>query len=531
MQSGDLDTDGFETPANAVKLNDGSIVSAGSADINADLSHNGLNHGYEVDGSIVVSPQVVSTGLTWSPAMGGTYALGDRVVPEVCFSLPVKVKGSPRMRLEIGAETRHAWHNSTWAASGSRTCLYFWYEVQEGDVDGDGISIPANALDLNGGSITLEVDDSIAAELSQESVEDDGDHRVDGERTVAPMVTSVSFSSGAGHDGVYRAGDVIAARVAFDKVLAVSGQPRLALSVGSRTRYAGYVDQTTVEAIDVPNIYKRNFSSLSFEYTVRPGDVDGDGISIAANSLDLNGGSLTLVGSPSTAADPSHSAVNPDETRLVDAPDTAPTFSTAIAGQVWLLNEAVSLELPEAVGGDGELTYSLSPELPAGLAFDAETRVLSGMPTALADRMAFQYTVTDGDPEDPESATLTFSMSVIAQSASEVGAQSVGDDSVAVAWRGQWSDESRGRLVIEARSPTMDWTVVGTVDPSSGEFIVRGLQPETPHTFRLRFESPDRAVARTASARSSAELLGGVQRDDGFVHGSVPQRREVPVSS
>ncbi|MCY3968718.1 MAG: putative Ig domain-containing protein [Acidobacteria bacterium] len=505
MQSDDLDTDGFETFANAVNLNGGSIVSAGSTAIDADLAHNALNHGFGVDGSLVSTPKVASTSLIWPPAMGGAYGLGDRITPGLCFDLPVEVKGRPQLRLNIGGQLRHASHTSTFGASGSRTCLFFWYTVQADDLDRDGISVPANALELNGGAITLEVDEGITAELGHEAIEDDGDHRVDGGVAVAPMVTSVSFSGVPSHGGPYGAGDVITARVAFDKALAVSGEPRLALAVGPLTRYAEYVGQTMVELIDVPYIYKRNFFSLSFEYTVQPGDMDMDGISIPANALDLNGGSLTLMGSPGTAADLSHSAVNPDETRLVDAPDTAPTFSTAIAGQVWLVNEAVSLELPEAVGGDGELTYSLSPELPAGLTFDAGTRLLSGMPTALADRMAFQYTVTDGDLEDPESATLTFSMSVIAQSASEVGAQSVGDDSVEVAWRGQWSDESRGRLVIEARSPTMDWTVVGTVDPSSGEFVVRGLEPETPHTFRLRFESPDRAAARTASAQTSAE--------------------------
>ena len=504
VQKDDLDLDGFGSPPNAVSLNGGAIVSAGSADIAADLANGVVDFGYAVDGSLVSAPKVSRTSILGSPTLGGTYGLGDRIGPTVCFDLPVEVKGEPRLALDIGGRTSHAFHADTYARSGSETCLFFWYTVQAEDLDRDGISIPANALDLNGGAITLEVDEGIAADPSHEALEDDGDHRVDGTVAVAPTVTSVSFVGAPATGGPYQAGDVVTVRVGFDRALAVSGEPRLALAVGSRRRHASYAGQTTVRLIDVPNLYKRNFFSLSFEYTVQPGDMDSDGISIPANALDLNGGSLALMGVSGTAADLSHSAVNPDETRLVDAPDTAPTFSTAIAGQVWVVNQAVSLELPAAVG-DGALTYSLLPEPPAGMTFDAETRLLSGMPLALVDRMAFRYTVTDGDEEDPESTTLAFSMSVVAQSAREVGARSVGDDSVEVAWRGQWSEPSRGRLVIEARSPAMDWTVVGTVDPSSGEFTVRGLEPETPHTFRLRFESAGSASRRSGSAQSAPE--------------------------
>ena len=497
VQEEDSDSDGIGVPANAVKLNGGTITLKGTS-ASADLAHGSTTIRSNVDGSTVTTPAVTSVSILWQPASGGTYGFGEPILTGACFLGGIRVSGTPEMALQIGAQRRQA----TYKASTFASCAQFWYRVQAGDVDEDGINTPANSLGQSGGSIVLAGDGTVAADLTHEAaVPTDGlDRRVDGSHVVAPRVTSVSFTGDPGGGDTYGAGETIGVRVALDRVLTVSGEPQLHVRVGARSREATFARQELSDLLRYDDTFL-----LLFEYTVQPGDLDADGISIPANALDLNGGSLTLEGSPGTAADLSHSAVNPDEARLVDAPDTAPTFSTAIAGQVWVVNEAVGLELPEAVGGDGELTYSLSPELPAGLTFDAETRVLSGMPTALADRVAFEYTVTDGDPEDPESATLTFSMSVIAQSASEVGAQSVGDDSVEVAWRGQWSDESRGRLVIEARSPTTDWTVVGTVDPSSGEFIVRGLEPETPYTFRLRFESSDGAAARTASAQTSAE--------------------------
>ena len=52
--------------------------------------------------------------------------------------------------------------------------------------------------------------------------------------------------------------------------------------------------------------------------------------------------------------------------------------------------------LPEASGGTAPLTYSLSPALPAGLAFDAATRTIAGTPQAAAET-AYTYTVTDAN--------------------------------------------------------------------------------------------------------------------------------------
>ncbi len=52
--------------------------------------------------------------------------------------------------------------------------------------------------------------------------------------------------------------------------------------------------------------------------------------------------------------------------------------------------------LPEASGGTAPLTYTLSPALPAGLAFDAATRTIAGTPRAEGET-AYTYTVTDAN--------------------------------------------------------------------------------------------------------------------------------------
>ena len=55
-----------------------------------------------------------------------------------------------------------------------------------------------------------------------------------------------------------------------------------------------------------------------------------------------------------------------------------------------------SMVLPEAAGGTAPLTYSLSPALPAGLAFDPATRTIAGTPQA-AGVSVYTYLVTDAN--------------------------------------------------------------------------------------------------------------------------------------
>ena len=94
--------------------------------------------------------------------------------------------------------------------------------------------------------------------------------------------------------------------------------------------------------------------------------------------------------------------------------DSRPAFEpSSLADRSYDQNREIDGEtLPEASGGDGALTYSISPPLPAGLTFDAATRVLSGTPTAPQAAILYTYTATDGDAEEPDSASLTFRITV-----------------------------------------------------------------------------------------------------------------------
>ena len=86
---------------------------------------------------------------------------------------------------------------------------------------------------------------------------------------------------------------------------------------------------------------------------------------------------------------------------------------TASGNQNYTLDtEITALELPEATGGTGTLTYTLTgpgdSTLPGGLNFNADTRTLSGTPDT-ADTFDLTYTVTDANDA---STTATFTIIV-----------------------------------------------------------------------------------------------------------------------
>jgi len=101
-------------------------------------------------------------------------------------------------------------------------------------------------------------------------------------------------------------------------------------------------------------------------------------------------------------------------TDRMEPEDTAPVFSDAAADQTYTVGMAIqSLTLPAATGGDGTLTYSLGPMIPAGLMFDGATRTLSGTPTT-AGTYDMTYTVADADDnsDDTDTDTEEFTITV-----------------------------------------------------------------------------------------------------------------------
>ena len=91
--------------------------------------------------------------------------------------------------------------------------------------------------------------------------------------------------------------------------------------------------------------------------------------------------------------------------------DAMPSFGDAtVAAQSYVQNREIeAITLPQATGGDGALTYALTPDLPEGLTFNTETRVLSGLPTEALGETTYTLTASDGDGDE---ATLSFALAV-----------------------------------------------------------------------------------------------------------------------
>ena len=308
VQAGDRDADGLNIAANAMELNGGAITAPDDT-VRADLSHGAVRPGaaYKVDGDRSDAPHV---RWMWfhAPPSGDTFLRSDWVVLTVTFDRATAVDtvgGRPQIALQVGDSTRHATYLGP---PGTWTSFNFGYVVQAGDRDADGLSIPANALELNGGKITAP-GDTTAAVLTHDSLPTSPSHKVDGDRAGAARLLRVGISPPPSSDSTYTRGEMLDVNAYFDRDVAVDvtgGRPRLALEIGDSTRYATY-----------SHAYSGTSSIHVFKYVVQAGDQDDDGLSIAANALELNGGAITAP-NDTVRAKLSHGAVRPGAASKVD---------------------------------------------------------------------------------------------------------------------------------------------------------------------------------------------------------------------
>ena len=108
-----------------------------------------------------------------------------------------------------------------------------------------------------------------------------------------------------------------------------------------------------------------------------------------------------------------------------------PAFAdgASIADQNHLQNSPITaLTLPTATGGNGAITYTLTPAIP-GLTLNPTSRVLSGTPTAAATTAAHTYTASDADDD---TVTLTFNVVVAADLVPTLGTATIADQSFVI---------------------------------------------------------------------------------------------------
>jgi DNA-binding MltR family transcriptional regulator len=265
----------------------------------------GDNPSYLVDTTPPTVSSVVLSGAT-NP-LNNRLNAGDVLTATVATSEAVLVNGVPQLALKIGSTTVYADYD---ASSSTSTSLKFNYTILSGQTDANGVSIDANSIGLNGGTITDLAGNN--AVLTHSSVGDNASYLVD---TTPPTVSSVVLSGATNPlNNRLNAGDVLTATVATSEAVLVNGVPQLALKIGSTTVYADYDASSSTS------------TSLKFNYTILSGQTDANGVSIDANSIGLNGGTITdLAGNDAVLT---HSSVGDNSSYLVDT--TPPTVSSVV---------------------------------------------------------------------------------------------------------------------------------------------------------------------------------------------------------
>ena len=231
----------------------------------------------------------------------GILNAGDSLTVTVTMSEPTTVSGTPQIGLQIGNTTVQA----DYASGSGSTDLLFVYVIQAGQTDLDGIGIDADSLTLNNGSLTDTAGNNSNATLTHTAVMANSSYKVD---TTAPTASSVAISSATNiQSGILNAGDSLTVTVTMSEPTTVSGTPQIGLQIGNTTVQADYASGS-------------GSTDLLFVYVIQAGQTDPDGISIDADSLTFNNGSLTdTAGNNATLT---HTAVVANSSYKVDTTAT-----------------------------------------------------------------------------------------------------------------------------------------------------------------------------------------------------------------
>ncbi len=247
----------------------------------------------------------------------------------------------------------------------------------------------------------------------------------------------------------------------------------------------------------------------------------GPGDSALPGGLIFDPGTRTLSGTPSTAATTTLTYTVTNANGATTSVDFMVSVSDGLAldtpaNQNYTANRFINnLQLPEATGGTGTRTYTLTgpgdSTLPGGLDFDVDTRTLSGTPDT-ADTTVLTYTVTD---TNGASTTATFTVTVN----NDLGLDTSGDQNYTrgIAINDLQLPEATGgtgTLVYTMRALLRGALPTGGLEFDANTRILSGT-PSTAGTFFL-----DYRVTDTNGARKSVVFI--VIVSDGLTFDSEP---------
>lgn len=243
-----------------------------------------------------------------SDVINNTLNAGDTITIAVNMNEAASVTGNPQLALNIGTSMVYA----NYASGSGNSRLLFTYVILAGQVDSNGVSVPINAIVLNGGSIT-DLAGNVASSLNTPALSDDSRYMVD---TVVPIISNITLNGATGiANHRLNAGDIVTVSATMSKIMYVNGLPQLALNIGT---LAGTT--STVQAVYASGSGSAN---LNFTYTILAEQSDSLGISLPANSINYSrGGTISDVAG--NALDLTRAALPNNANYLVD--NTAPEY-------------------------------------------------------------------------------------------------------------------------------------------------------------------------------------------------------------
>ena len=249
VQSGDFDNDGIDI-LSPLDPNSGSIE-----DKNGNVMSDFTLTPPITTGILIAGVASSITSISVTPPLGGTFKLNSTIDFTVNWGSDVIISGSPRLVLDIGGQTRYALHRPS---VGTSTTTSFRYTVGAGEEDTGGISFLSTDIDYNGGTIVDNYGNSPDPTFPAPSL---AAFKVDGKVPTISLVTAPTTQT-------YIIGDTMTFIVKWsENVVVTGGVPYLAVTMGLQTVWADYVSGSGTD-------------TLTFEYTVLPGDLDNNGVGI-----------------------------------------------------------------------------------------------------------------------------------------------------------------------------------------------------------------------------------------------------------
>ena len=342
-------------------------------------------------------PRILSVELASRPLDLWAYRAREAIDVVVTLDARVEVEGTPNLALFFGEGDSSTWRGATYHSGSGTRELVFRYVVQPADLDLDGLSVGAAATADDrtpaygfAGTINAMGTDA-PIDYAHPGISPVWYQNVDGRPYVqSNRITSTPEARGQ----TYRANETIEFAFTFDTRVVVGGDVCVTLYVGS--------DGSHTDATERQAVYRRGSGTdtLTFGYTVRPGDVDPDGITLVWGT-ETTGfcGRGTIRGKDSgVERNPWYRGMGLLRDHKVDtAPPT--TSSVAIAsrpasGEAYTAGETISVE----VAFSEKVTVSGAPyvELDIG----GETgRATLGTDPGTSRRVVFTYKVQRGDAD------------------------------------------------------------------------------------------------------------------------------------